>query len=628
MKLSLILLLLLWIPISIGSPIQPEQFRQSGEISRIRMSPDGKYLAYALREKKTDFVIILDLDTNQQTYAFQMGEDNYVASFLWATNERLLIEKAVVYKGYEHPYLIGHLQAINFDGSKNAQLWGFHRDQNRAKNRELGRFFNIVSVMKEDVEHIMLSTYDKGEGTRRLTKLNIHNGRTSLLERSRTTRASFVVGENGLPVAQLGILPSNDSELIYKNLSGEWIEIKDANDYAIFGSMKSGTILFEKDSGDNSIELIELNRLDGSTKTLVTLNNIEVSSIWKDRNGHLISYTTDDGKPEQHFFDMNSDEAKFYQGINNTFKGTYARVTTQSEDGARKIISVTSDTEPGMYVLFKDGKLSLFDQTFKDIDRKHFSKVLPISFQARDDKTIHGYLTLPTGANSPFPMVVIVHGGPFGVRDYWGFNQTNQLLASRGYAVLRINYRGSGGYGQKFEFSGHKQWGLAMQDDITDGTLWAIENEVADKDHICIYGGSYGGYAALTAVVKEPDLYQCAIGSAGVYDLPMQYKKGDIRRKSAGRSFLEDTLGSEMSVLIENSPIYHVGKIKAALLLAHGTDDIRVPFEHYEKLTEALDRYKIPYEPLVFKDEGHGYFNKKNSLEFNTKMLKFLSEYL
>jgi len=244
----------------------------------------------------------------------------------------------------------------------------------------------------------------------------------------------------------------------------------------------------------------------------------------------------------------------------------------------------------------------------------------PISFKARDGLTIHGYLTLPLGGHKPLPLVVNPHGGPFGIRDYWQFDPETEFLAYHGYAVLQVNYRGSGGYGAAFQNAGYYQWGGTMQDDLTDATQWAIKQGIADPKRICIYGGSYGGYAALEAVVKAPDLYKCAIGYAGVYDLVMLHDRGgEMYYSSHGMgAYLSNTLGDNMAALRAASPVDHVNRIKAALFLAHGGADETVPIDQANEMRSALDKAGKKYEWLYYPNEGHGYFKLAHRVVFTT----------
>jgi dipeptidyl aminopeptidase/acylaminoacyl peptidase len=191
-----------------------------------------------------------------------------------------------------------------------------------------------------------------------------------------------------------------------------------------------------------------------------------------------------------------------------------------------------------------------------------------------------------------------------------------------------VNFRGSGGRGREFRMAGYQQWGHAMQDDVTDAVKWAIADGVADPKRMCIYGGSYGGYAALTAAFREPDMFRCVVGMAGVYDLTLQFTKGDVRTVTSGVNYLKKVLGTDMDELKRRSPVYNADKIHAAVLLLHGKDDQRVPIEHAYRMKAALEKAGNPPEWLTEWGEGHGFFNEANQTEAYEHMLAFFAKHL
>jgi len=241
---------------------------------------------------------------------------------------------------------------------------------------------------------------------------------------------------------------------------------------------------------------------------------------------------------------------------------------------------------------------------------------------------LHGYLTLPPGVAEPdkLPMVVYPHGGPFGEQDEWRYDGDTQLLAAQGYAVLQINFRGSGGYGRRHRNLGAQEWGKSMQDDLTDATRWAIEQGYADAGRICIYGASYGAYASLMGVAKEPDLYRCAAGYVGIYDLEMMHKRGDIQTSRSGRSYLDEAVGSEGLAAV--SPVNLAGQIKAPVFLAAGGEDQRAPVEHTEAMEKALKKAGVPVQSLIYGDEGHGFFDPAHEREYYTQLLAFFDRHI
>jgi len=240
---------------------------------------------------------------------------------------------------------------------------------------------------------------------------------------------------------------------------------------------------------------------------------------------------------------------------------------------------------------------------------------------------INGLLTLPNHLKEgdKVPLVVHPHGGPHGVRDDWQYNSDVQFLAHNGYGVLQVNFRGSGGYGDSFERAGHGEWGRKMQSDISDATRWAIDQGITNKDSICIYGASYGGYAALMGVATT-DLYQCAIGYAGVYDLELMRKKGDIKDAKQGLKYLDAVIGTDSVSLRQHSPVHLAENIKVPVFLIHGAKDERVPIAHAKALKKKLDKYNKTYEWLVEDKEYHGFYIEDNRVKLYEKLLAFLNK--
>jgi len=322
--------------------------------------------------------------------------------------------------------------------------------------------------------------------------------------------------------------------------------------------------------------------------------------------------------------------ATWIKRLKATFPDYDVRITSTSADQKRQVIKISSAQNPGAYYLFDKNKnaISFITSTSPWIHEPDMAEMNPISFKARDGLVIHGYLSNASQDKKPKPLVVLPHGGPHGVRDYWYYDPDVQMLASLGYSVLQVNFRGSSGYGREFGAAGNGEWGADMQNDITDATLWAIENGIADAGNICIYGSSYGAYAALMGVILEPDLYQCAIGFVGVYDLNLMFEEGDIQDRKTGLNYLKNVLGEDKELLNRRSPVANVKNISADLLLIHGGKDERAPIEHLEALTKALDEHQKPYETLIKPNEGHGFYILDNREEMYKKMQEFLAKYL
>jgi dipeptidyl aminopeptidase/acylaminoacyl peptidase len=254
----------------------------------------------------------------------------------------------------------------------------------------------------------------------------------------------------------------------------------------------------------------------------------------------------------------------------------------------------------------------------------------PISFTSRDGLTIHGYLTLPPGQERQrLPLVLNVHGGPQ-VRDGWGYNPEAQWLANRGYACLQVNYRGSSGYGKEFQNAGNHEWGGKMHDDLVDAVAWAVEQGFADPEKLAIYGGSYGGYAALVGATFTPDLFCCAVDIVGPSNL-ITLLRSIPPYWSTFRASLYRRIGNpdtEEEFLKSRSPLFKVDQIKIPILIAQGANDPRVKQAESEQIVEAMKNKGIAYEYLLFPDEGHGFAKPENRLKFYAMAERFLAKHL
>ena len=616
-------------------PLTPEDLYSDDRIQSFSISPSGKYIAYVSPNNDNDIFTVAELDGMKPTFTTQMGPKRFVMGYRWVNDERLLLWPGERWGVYENIYWTGEMQAFNYDGKKNTKLWGYGKELDSSGESDPRRgYLSIENTLEDDPEHILVVTKSGQWGTyttRRLRKMNVYNGRLTRGERSSIRRASFITDKKGNNIGQLGTDDKYETIFVYKNDKGELEPIPDGKSVDSVWVNQKGNFILTRAFENNVYKLVEFDRQTKKEKVLRTSKGADISPML-DRDDLIFGYSLiENGKRARYYFDNNHPEAQLRLAVANAFKNYSTSVSDGSKDGTKRIVTVYSDVEPGKHYLYNANakvKLQLINLRRQKIKRDRFSKMTPVKFKARDGLEINGYLTRPNGSKGKDPMVVMVHGGPYGVRDYWGYNSEVQLLASQGYAVLQVNFRGSGGYGKAFEEAGHLQWGKAMQDDVTDGTLWAVKQGFADKDKLCIYGASYGGYAALWGVVKEPDLYKCAIGYVGVYDLPLENSVGDINDTREGRHFLETTRGTDETELRKYSPVHNASKIKAGLFLVHGGEDERVPIEHYENMTEALDNLKYPYESMVMEGEGHGFAETENQYKLYNKMVRFLAKYL
>ncbi|MDP3613044.1 MAG: S9 family peptidase, partial [Rubrivivax sp.] len=297
------------------------------------------------------------------------------------------------------------------------------------------------------------------------------------------------------------------------------------------------------------------------------------------------------------------------------------------------LIHSYSDLDPGRWLLLDVPKaeLRLLAMHRQRIDPAHMRPMETYHYASADGLQIPAFLTRPEGPAQPRPTVVLVHGGP-AARDHWGWNAEVQLLASRGYVVFQPQFRGSTGFGKAFEVAGHGQWGLAMQDDITAGVQDLVRRGIADPRRICIYGASYGGYAAMWGLVKTPELYRCGVTLSGVSDIGyMLTDWSDSNGDKMTRELMRLTVGDrkrQQAQFDAVSPLKHAARIQAPVFIAHGEEDVRVPFSHASKLRSALDRAGKRYEWLALPHEGHSLFYLASQQRFYAQLLKFLDQNL
>ena len=609
------------------------------KFNEIVISPDGKHLAVTYREDTEIKLAIINRKSNKVISGFDYGEYRRIVRPQWLSNERILFNVVKFVGLWDTKGYPPQVMAANIDGTRRVNLTD-------ASNT----YFSISSLLPENENEILIQVprFEAGKYKAKLHRLNVLNGRKKFVsvdipydvkgfftDQNGNARAAytFEVDEKTL---------ENSFSLYYRSNSGAWSELKlpakvKNPEFNYLGMSSDETsFFFTSDFDDPESRLHGLYEFNINTQKVELLKrhdyvDIEPSyatPLAVSPNGYVTSVSYDDGEFKKIYLDDNHWYSKLVIGFDSAFKNSKVNITSITKDKKEAVISVSSDNNPGAFYIYNSGtrKLKQYGKS-KYIDSNKMASVKGIKVKARDGLDLYGYLTLPKGTSGKVPLVVKVHGGPHGPRDYWGWDDENQLLAANGYGVLQINFRGSGGYGRVFEEIGHRKWGAEMQDDITDATLWAIDQGVTDKESICIYGGSYGGYASAMAVVREPDLYKCAIPYVGVYSLPVMKVAGDIPRSRSGKVFLDKVLGENEEDLLKRSPAHNVGKIKADLFIAHGSADLRCPMEQYDALTKALDKVGKKYKSMV-RDEGHGYQIQKNMDDFYSELVKFLDKNL
>lgn len=497
-------------------------------------------------------------------------------------------------------------------------------------------YATVIDPRADENGAILVATWLPGSAPKtHVERLNLRSGRRAVVAAAPVRRAGFTLDSSGGVRFARGADDRNYNELHYReNATAPWRLVNDSEESGFIatalGMAADGVTAYvqvTREEGPDAIEAWDMRTLARTELLRDPVADPDAILYDTDARTPVGARYMDDGVTLR-FFDEASPMAMRYRTLEKALPGRGIAITSTTRDGQLALVSASSDRDPGQYLLF-DAQARTANGVFARLSWMPTEAMAPtrkIALQARDGVELHGYLTGPSGADRPLPLVVMPHGGPFGINDAWGFDLDAQLLAAAGYGVLRLNFRGSGNYGYRYRRLGAQEWGGAMQDDLTDATRWAIAEGIADPARICIAGASYGGYAALMGVAKEPDLYRCAVGYVGVYDLPAMHAQ-DATSANWARHWANDWMG-ERSTLAARSPVNLAGQIKVPVLLAAGGADRVASISHSRKMQRALERAGVPVQTLYIDSEGHGFRKEEHRRRYYAQQLGFLARHL
>ncbi|MCU8093224.1 S9 family peptidase [Shewanella sp. SM20] len=623
---------------------QAQLFSKGDEYSDVKISPTGKYLSAITSVEGKNVLLVLDTQTKKLLNAIRFPDNAQVGDYEWANSERLVLAKEYLKGWQDTPIYYGELMAVNADGSRKAYLFGFESGEqqtgsNIKKNTPMRASAFILDPLPDDERYMLVNAIPWNdrinldfELSQDVYRVDLFNGTRKRITGSPIGRARFMTDHDGEVRFVAGEDKQNITKVFYRK-DGNWVNTDKLNlGLADFKPLSfaddKNTIYAAGRSQGETLGVYKINLETGDKTEIIQDENVDPSNFWiNGTNKQLYAVEFENGYPSYAFVDNEDSHAKLLKDLLGALPGHQVRIVSETRDAEKLVVLAFNDRNPGDYYIFdtKTLKLEYLAAAKKWLDPEQMADVKPISFTSRDGKQLHGYLTLPFGKEAKnLPLVVNPHGGPHGIRDWWGFDPQNQYLASQGIAVLQVNFRGSGGYGDQFERAGYQKWGSDIQHDIIDATQYVIDQGFADKERICIVGGSFGGYSALQSAVLAPDMFKCAIGVAGVYDLELMFNEGDVANSRSGTSYLKDVLGQDKAVLKAMSPSENVDKLKANILLVHGGEDERAPIEQLESLEKGLKAHNYPYQKLVMDNEGHGFYNDEHRAKYYEQMLSFL----
>ena len=605
--------------IVIAKQIPLEDFFKKPEKSSYQISPDGNFYSFMAPYKNRMNIFIQRIgDSSAVQLTFEEARD--IAGYFWPNNEQIIFLKDEA--GDEN----FHLYGVNIDGSNPISFTDFE-----------GVRAQIIDDLPDQNDFVIIGLNKRNKQVFDPYRLNLKTGEISMLAKNPGNIQGWMFDHDGkLRIATAIVDGVNQSILYRENEEDEFKTIITTNFKEGFNpqffTFDNKNIIGSSNLGRDKYAIVEFDPVTAQeVRVLYANDDYDVNGVGYSRKRKVITAAYfESWKSERHYFDSTS--KKIFDKIQKQLAGYEIGITGVNKDENILILRTYSDKSLGAYYIYnsEDDKMEKIVDVSPWIDENEMSSQLPVDYQSRDGLKINGYLTLPKGYNMEnaknLPVVINPHGGPW-ARDSWGFNPEIQFLANRGYAVLQMNFRGSTGYGRKFFEASFKKWGREMQDDITDGTQWLIDKGIADRTRIAIYGGSYGGYATLMGLVKEPKMYAAGVDYVGVSNmftfmktippywepmLEMMYEMvGDVEKDS--------------TMLREVSPVFHVDKIKAPLFIAQGANDPRVNVDESDQMVKAMKKKGVEVEYLVKEDEGHGFRNEENRFEFYRAMEKFLS---
>ncbi len=610
---------------------QVSDYFQRPKQSSFQFSPDGKYFSYM--EKDEDgkrHVYVKDTETDKILRIIE-EKDELIRGYGWPNNSRLIY---VMDKGGNENY---HLFAVDLDGKNNVDLTPYE-----------GVRAGILEILRDQPDYMIISMNKDNPEIFEPYKININTSEIEKLfenDDPANPIAGYDFDKDGNLRAYTKQQNGTEYVLYYRDKEEapfeKVIEMTWKDNFSIIG--------FDYNSDNPHVAYVKTN-INSDTDEIIRYDlsaKKELSKVYNNPTfdvGGMSRSRKRDYEIDYYYFNGEKSEItpvsdyykKLHKRLENEFKGYEFSVANKTEDEDKYLILVGSDRLYGKYYLYdvKTDQIKEIMDLMPQLKEEDMAEMRPIKFTSRDGLEIYGYLTIPNGASASnkVPMIVNPHGGPYGPRDSWGFNPETQLFASRGYATLQINYRGSGGYGKKFYLAGSKQIGRKMLNDLEDGVEYALSLGFINPEKVAVYGASYGGLATLGSLVKTPDLYTCGVDYVGVSNLFTFVKSFPPYWRPYMAQFYEqwydETNEEEKKIMEEVSPALNVEKITKPLFVVQGANDPRVNIDESDQVVRNLRErgYHVPY--MVKYNEGHGFGHEENRIELYSSMMGFFAKHL
>jgi len=619
---------------SIAAPCAPPpvaDFAADTDFSMPALSPSGNLVVFVTRVQGTRAVVVLDTVARQRRPNKPATTDNSfeVTWCRFKAEDRVLCGLGgTQFDSDGNPYPVTRLISLDVTGKgksrvlvQNSDLGGASQFQDR-----------VLDWQINDPTHVLIELSDASGPFPAVQALDVYTGRLKVVLRSHNPILAWSTDRAGVVRFGAGYDQRKSTYITRDSVEDSWRTLArweaGAQDFDVLGfGAAPGTLLVTANhAGRTAVFQMDLTE-KSERQLLFSDRDVDVDEpVYWPADGRIVGFRYDTDLPRRNLTD--AEARAVYESIDAVLPNADNQVLGASRDGNRLLIASSRDVSPTAYYILDVGEkhLTRIGSANPALGQSQLARMKPVKIKGPDGVVLPGYLTLPVGKGGlNLPLVVYPHGGPH-ARDRWGFDFMVQFLASRGYAVLQVNFRGSIGYGWDWYEAGLRNWGTVMVDDITAATRWAISEGIADPKQICIAGWSYGGYAALMSAVREPDLYKCAVSIAGVSDLRALARED--RRFYGGAKRVEYTLGTDSDELKAGSPLRAAEKIKVPVLMVHGDADIQVLVDHSKNMARALDRADKKYELVVIKEGNHSLSRFEWRETLLTNIERFLGENL
>lgn len=614
----------LWIQAGIAkesdATIPVRDFFKNPESTNYQISPDGKWISYLKPyERRMNIHIKENKDGGVETRLTSVT-DRDIPNYFWKGNDHLIYVR-------------------DFGGDENFHV--FTVDIKSKGEKDVTNFPSTRAEIIDPLENIndneiVISHNMRDKKVFDVFRLNLKTGKLTLLAQNPGDIVGWLTDHAGKLRVALQTEGTN-SNVLYRDNEGQKFSKILSHSYKeeftpLFFTFDNRNLFASSNLNRDKMSIVEFDIKNKKEHRIIYQHpEVDVTTLNYSKKRKVLTavgLTTWKNMPQ--FFDGYIENV--FNKVSEKLVGKEVRLVSTTKNEDLFIVRSLSDRNMGAFYVYDVNKdeLKLLAQIAPWLDEEKLTPIKPVSYTSRDGLTIHSYLTLPKNKTpKKLPFVIHPHGGPW-ARDTWGYNPTVQFLANRGYGVLQMNFRGSTGYGKSFLQASYKQWGLKMQEDVTDGVKWLIKEGLADEDKICIFGGSYGGYTTLMGLVKDPKQYACGIDFVGVSNL-FTFLNTIPPYWTTELEKIYEMVGhpeKDKAQLTATSPALNADKIRAPLLIAQGAKDPRVVKAESDQMVQALEKRGVKVQYIVKDNEGHGFRNEENRFEFFEAMDAFLKKHI